>query len=124
MDFRLRLLEAHTEEEFKRLLWEHTKELAEEQRQLVRKRSIAGMSVFDVEDDGVIILVDYAGIFVEFVHRKIVKVSNECLISILASHQCSSCTYSAFHSAPLLGCYWPCRDQSNPYASHCFDWRQ
>jgi hypothetical protein len=22
----------------------------------------------------------------------------------------SSCTYSAFHSAPLLGCYWLCRD--------------
>jgi hypothetical protein len=36
----------------------------------------------------------------------------------------SSCTYSAFHIAPLLGCYWPCRDRSNPYASHCFDWRQ
>jgi hypothetical protein len=23
-----------------------------------------------------------------------------------------------------IGCYWPCRDRSNPYTSHCFDWRQ
>ncbi|XP_064624285.1 solute carrier family 4 member 11-like isoform X2 [Lineus longissimus] len=52
MDFRLRLLDAHTEEEFKRLVWEHTKELAEEQRQLVRKRSIAGISPFEEENDG------------------------------------------------------------------------
>ena len=33
MDLRLRLLGARSEEEFKKLLWEHTKELADEQGQ-------------------------------------------------------------------------------------------
>ena len=41
MDLRLRLLVVRSEEEFKRLLWQHTKELAEEQSQMVRRLSTA-----------------------------------------------------------------------------------
>lgn len=41
MDLRLRLLLVRSEEEFKRLLWQHTKELAEEQTQMVRRLSTA-----------------------------------------------------------------------------------
>lgn len=37
MDLRLRLLSAKTEEEFKNLMYEHMKELAQEQSQVQRK---------------------------------------------------------------------------------------
>ena len=39
MDLRLRLLAARTEEDFKQLLWEHMKELAEERGSPERKLS-------------------------------------------------------------------------------------
>jgi hypothetical protein len=45
------------------------------------------------------------------------------------SHKTNIFHLHSVHTAPsaaLLGLcrYWPCRDGSNPYASHCFDWRQ
>ena len=47
MDLRQRLLMARTEEDFKRLLWEHTKELAEEQSNTERKNSDDKVSNFE-----------------------------------------------------------------------------
>lgn len=50
MDLRLRLLLVRSEEEFKRLLWQHTKELAEEQTQMVRRLSTAsGLGIGGVD---------------------------------------------------------------------------
>ena len=49
MDLRQRLLMARTEEDFKRLLWEHTKELAEEQSNTDRKNSDDKISNFEEE---------------------------------------------------------------------------
>ena len=41
MDLRLRLLVARTEGEFKRLMWEHMKELAEEQSDETSRRKLS-----------------------------------------------------------------------------------
>ena len=41
MDLRLRLLVARTENEFKRLMWEHMKELAEEQSDENSRRKLS-----------------------------------------------------------------------------------
>ncbi len=51
MDLRQRLLVVHTEEEFKKLLWEHTKELAEEQSHPERKLSGGAGSGSDFDAD-------------------------------------------------------------------------
>ena len=44
MDLRLRLLAVNSEDEFKKLLWEHTKELAEEQQSTSRSRKMSIVS--------------------------------------------------------------------------------
>ena len=51
LDFRQRLLESHTPDEFKRLIWEHTKELAEEQSHCDRKQSLVGHGSFEDESE-------------------------------------------------------------------------
>lgn len=49
MDLRLRLLTARTEDDFKKLLYEHMKELAQEQSQVDRKES-GDSGKYDFED--------------------------------------------------------------------------
>jgi len=50
MDLRLRLLGARTENEFKQFMWEHMKELAEEQYDEKSKRKFSKDSEFKIDE--------------------------------------------------------------------------
>jgi len=51
MDLRLRLLGARSEDEFKQLMWEHMRELADEQCDGNAGRKLSEDSTIDKEDD-------------------------------------------------------------------------
>jgi len=51
MDLRLRLLGARSEDEFKQLMWEHMRELADEQCDGNAGRKLSGDSVLERDDE-------------------------------------------------------------------------